>query len=134
MAEQQQYQPVRATESLLQSSGGRPTFEHSSSSSSGGGGNVGAANNNSGKFRNTIVTTGTASGESSMYDAHGRDSFNPSGSGLNPAFAGRATEMKLTAMEIEPGLPAERPRDYKGRYRVRPPCQLCVMYHRRYHA
>lgn len=106
MSDHPQYQPVRASEKLLSQSQG-PTYEHSS-------------NNNSGKFRNTIVTTD----DPSLYDSRGlrmTDSF--AASGLNNNFnSQRATEMKLTALEPEPGLPAERPRDYKGKYRVRAGC------------
>lgn len=111
MADHPQYQPVRASEKLLHST--PPTYEHSSTSSSNGNSMV-----NSGKFRNTIVTTD----DPSLYDSRGMrmtDSF--AASGLNANFGGqRATEMKLTALEPEPGLPAERPRDYKGKYRVCP--------------
>lgn len=52
---------------------------------------------------------------------YGNESFMASGAGLlqSGIYSNRATEMKLTALAPEPGLPAERPRDYKGRYRVR---------------
>lgn len=112
MSDHPQYQSVRASEKLLSQSQGA-TYEHSSSNSS---------NGNSGKFRNTIVTTDGPS----LYDSRGMrmtDSF--AASGFNPNFnSQRATEMKLTALEPEPGLPAERPRDYKGKYRV---CGLFCM-------
>lgn len=105
MSDRPQYHPARASEKLLSQSQGA-TYEHS----------------NSGKFRNTIVTTD----DPSLYDSRGMrmtDSF--AASGLNPNFNNqRATEMKLTALEPEPGLPAERPRDYKGKYRV---CGLFCM-------
>uniref|UniRef100_K3WC24 Glycoside hydrolase family 5 domain-containing protein n=1 Tax=Globisporangium ultimum (strain ATCC 200006 / CBS 805.95 / DAOM BR144) TaxID=431595 RepID=K3WC24_GLOUD len=73
----------------------------------------------SGKYRSTIVTTEQGSGNS-FYDSHpssASDSLMLSGGGLNTTFAGRATEMKLTAFEPDGGMPDERPRDYKGRYR-----------------
>lgn len=94
-----QYAPVRASESLLHQQ--RPTADASLSS---------------GQFRHTIVTTDSANLDS----AHSTfaDSFMANGALTSGTYSGRGTEMKLTAMEPEPGLPAERPRDYKGRYRV----------------
>lgn len=98
----------------------RPTFENSQLGASGG------------KYRNTIVTTGA----DAFYDSQGSnttDSFMMSGTNLNTNFGNRATEMKITATEPDEGSPAERPRDYKGRYRVRigvavdkPSLSLCL--------
>ncbi|TYZ67506.1 hypothetical protein PybrP1_007834, partial [[Pythium] brassicae (nom. inval.)] len=58
----------------------------------------------------------------------GKESFMASGTGLMQSgiYSNRATEMKLTALAPEPGLPAERPRDYKGRYRRWPGVVLMI--------
>ncbi|TYZ62092.1 hypothetical protein PybrP1_000904 [[Pythium] brassicae (nom. inval.)] len=92
---------VRASESLLHGE----TAAHAS---------------DAGHSRHTIVTTDGASQFGSSYSSgYGNESFMASGAGLQQSgvFPGRATEMKLLALAPEPGLPAERPRDYKGRYR-----------------
>lgn len=59
---------------------------------------------------------------------YGNESFMASGAGLlqSGIYSNRATEMKLTALAPEPGLPAERPRDYKGRYRRWPGILLMI--------
>lgn len=74
----------------------------------------------SGRFHYSSGAIGASHFDDSQFDSSRTFGESLIGSGALHS-GGRPTEMKLMAMAPEPGLPAERPRDYKGRYRVSSP-------------
>lgn len=111
MAERQQYEPVGQAR--------EPTYENSAWASTSGLDNLMHSRNPA--AGGPASTSFYESTDSFLGDSHAQTPSH----GLKTS-GYRATEMKIMAVEMEDGAPVERPRDYRGRYRVRHDLARCV--------